>query len=178
MKSGDIIAFKGNGIIFRVLSFLLGRFDKDWREREWKPWHLAFVVEYHRREKRWAIAEAVATGVKISWLDEIDNEYKVHSYFDKPILAIRMREFVADRLGEHYDIVAYIWTILQYFWPSFPRIINNRWTCWELAAYFCRVFGKPWQPLLRYPLITDFLRAMENNPPKGSTGPQFMRRKK
>ena len=49
---------------------------------------------------------------------------------------------------------------------SLPRVLDDRYTCWELVYKFARVMGKPIQESAglsasRYPLISDFVRAMK-----------------
>jgi len=172
MKPGDIIEFKGRGIVFQVLSRLLKHFNPSWSR--W-GWHLAIAVEYHKT-KGWLIAEAIAKGVTLSWLDNKTLAFRHYTWIDREVHATEIRRFIADRAGCKYDVLAYVWTAIQFFFPRFPRIIDRSYTCWELVAEFCREMGKPIQQLHRYPFITDFLEAYERKPkpaPRGLDPPFY-----
>lgn len=173
MKTGDLIVFKGQGLIYRILSRIL-----KWKRPDWDGWgwHVAIAVEYHKG-KGWMIAEALAGGVKYSWLKGLGLsvadaagvnshgrlfycstykcDYRVISHFTRSIHATELRRLIADDIGSKYDVLAYLWTALQIFMLWFPRILNNRYTCWEFVFWICRELGKPIQPLMKYPNIAD-----------------------
>ena len=81
-----------------------------------------------------------------------------------------MENFIAEELHKGYDAAVYFWTVLQYFILHFfnhhiPRVLDNRYTCWELAFVFARERGKPIQSIHDYPIITDFLKEVEKQAP-------------
>ncbi len=156
IKPGDILMFKGRGIIYRVLSLLL-RMKRAPNWSQW-GWHLAIAVEYHRNNG-WIIAEALAHGVSLNWLDEKDSDFRVLRWLKRDVHSTEVRRWAASQAACKYDVLAYVWTAIQIFWPSFPRIIDRHYTCWELAFDWCRWAGLPIQPLHRYPIITDLVAA-------------------
>ena len=167
MQPGYILIFKGQGFIFRVLSWLLKQFEKGYVA--W-GWHLAIAVEYHK-QKGWLIAESIAGGVTLSWLDQKKQHFRSYKWFDQHIHSSEVRRFIADRAGCSYDVGCYFWTMLQYLVLHFlnhslPRVLNRRYSCWELIFEFCREMGKPLQPLHRYPLISDFMKGMKSQKTK------------
>jgi hypothetical protein len=78
-------------------------------------------------------------------------------------------------LHKRYDVSVYFRTAIQYivlrvieriqhivcpyhkFTMSLPRVLNDRYTCWELVEAIDRDAGIDWCPRSRYPMITDFL---------------------
>jgi len=163
LHSGDIICFKGEGIIFKTLSFLLGIFDRQWHELKWKPWHMA--IAYHNGKWGWKVIESTGRGVEVNYL--LSEDYRVYTWLDKPPSRKKMEKFVTEHLGKNYDVGCYLLTMLQYLVLHFfnhrlPRILDDQYTCWELVFEFCREMGKPIQSLHNYPIIIDFLKAVEN----------------
>ena len=179
MTVGDIVVFKGEGFLFKVLSGILCLFDSEWRRREFKGWHVAFVSRFWDNHP--IICEALAGGVTENFL-ETDRELKVYQWFDYPV---DPHDFVDSHMGKKYDVAVYFHTMIQYlllkgvewfqkkfipwheFTISLPRILNDRYTCWENTFWFCRAMGKPIQEseglsATRYPMITNLLRALEN----------------
>ena len=73
---------------------------------------------------------------------------------------------MAANLDCGYDVAVYFFTMLQYLILHFfnhpiPRLLDNRYACWELAFFFAREMGKPIQSIHKYPVITDFLKAKD-----------------
>ena len=153
LKTGDIIIFKGKGLLFEVLGRLL-----KWKRPDYDRfgWHTAIVVEHHKG-KGWMIAEALAGGVQYSWLDN-RCEYRIVSIFTRRIYATELRRVIADGIGCKYDVWAYLGTAWQVLFGG-GRWVNDRYTCWEFVAWVCRKLGKPIQPMGKYPLITDICPA-------------------
>lgn len=159
MLNGDIVVFKRQGFVSGVIGWLIQRFEKDW---DGWGWHMAIAVEYHKT-KGWLIAESIGKGVTLSWLDCYDRPFKSYNWFNKEISAYKIRRFLADRAGCRYDVSVYIFTLLQYlvlhwFNHPLPRVLDRKYTCWELVFEFCREMGKPIQAPHKYPMITDFMR--------------------
>lgn len=182
MQKADIIEFK-RGKFFSVsgiLGNILKLFDHKWGG--W-GWHVAFAWE--KTALGWYILEATRLGVMINFYP---NEYLSKNtrywewFMDYPEQDV-MDNFAGEVVGKKYDVAVYFSTALQYlilrviewfqkkfipwhkFTISLPRILNDRWTCWELVFWFCRTMGKPIQesiglPATRYPLISDFVKAM------------------
>ena len=160
MTVGDIIVFRGEGFLFRVLSGILCLFDSEWRRRDFKGWHTAFISRFWDAHP--IICEALAGGVTENFLDT-DREFKVYSWFDYPV---DTHDFVDSHLGKKYDVAQYFFTSLQYLIRHFfnrriPRLLDDSYTCWELLAEFARDNGKPFQVIYDCPMVTDIVRALE-----------------
>lgn len=179
IKLGDIIVFKGKGLVYTILGTILKLFERDWDK--W-GWHIGFLS----REDPfygWMVCEATADGVQENPLN--DRECRNYHWLDTPDQS-KINRFVNKHLGEKYDVAVYFFTMIQYlllrviegfqnrfipwhkFTISFPRILDDRWTCWEVLFWFCRSMGKPIQESLghtatRYPMITDLTKALELN---------------
>lgn len=157
IKLGDIIEFKGRGTVYGVMSRLIKVFE--WWWDRW-GWHTAFICG--KDERGWLICEAVYGGVQVGYLR---GEYKVHRWFDEPPSQEEVDKYVEEVLGADYDVAIYFWTTLQYlirhlFNHRIPRLLNDRYTCWELVWWFCRGMGKPIQSIYDCPMITDLLKAV------------------
>ena len=166
MKIGDVIAFPGNGLIFKVLSRILWLFNRWWDR---KHWHLA--IAWESAESGWWVMEADAKGVQINFKpDEVLNKCKILSFLKKVPGKKKRKQFKDSHLGLSYDAAVYFLTMIQYLVLHFfnrplPRILDNRFTCWELAEEWCVFNGKPWTTWGRthkYPIITDALQALGN----------------
>ena len=173
MKPGDIILFRGKGLVFNALSPILALlrpypemtfpyvYQRSPLSKVGRPWHLAFALEWHKRYG-WIIGESVARGVTSSYLDKYiinGNIPIVIRWFDKTPRPIKLREFMAMHSDTKYSVLAYAWTTLQVLLPWFPRIVTDRITCWQNVFRMCRWCGKPIQELHKFPLITDALEA-------------------
>ena len=163
---GDIVLFEGQGVVFRTLSALLSIFDSYWRKLRWKPWHLAVVCE-GGLNGYWVL-ESTGKGVVFSFMDyKALKECRIYRWLDDEPEPRKVNEFINNYIGCNYDVACYLFTMLQYLILHFfnhpiPRLLDNRFTCWELAFQFCREMGKPIQSLHKYPMITDFLREVKN----------------
>jgi len=154
---GDILVFKGHGVVFQLLSRFLKLFERDYDR--W-GWHMAYVSHI---DKDVFIAESLGSGVQINLLT--DREYQAYHWLDK-VDENKLTAFTADHLDCNYDVAVYFWTMLQYlvlhfFNHSIPRLLDNRYTCWEFVFLMCREMGKPVQALHTYPMLTDFLKGIK-----------------
>lgn len=157
-RIGDIFLTDGKGPVFTILSWLLGRFDKDWRKLKRKPWHVGFLTRSDKINGviSWRIGEARGEGgVQENRLTDLKNPYQVFRWFDTPPDEAKVGELMKKRCGDKYDpFWGYLFVILWFFIKWFPRIINRRWMCWEFLYYFCVQMGKPMDEEYEYPLIT------------------------
>ena len=175
MRPGDIILFRGKGLVFNLLSPILGLlrpfpkitfpavYGSNILFKTGRPWHMAFALEWHKKYG-WIIGESIARGVTPTYLDKYimnGNIPIVIRWFDKSPRAIKLREFMAAHSDSKYSVLAYLWTALQVLIPWFPRIVTSRVTCWQNVFRMCRYCGKPIQELHKFPLITDALEAFE-----------------
>lgn len=164
IKRGYIVEFKLRGFAFRVLASLLKFFERDWDK--W-GWHLA--IAYEKSGDGWYILEARAGGTEINYYPNFYLKEHTRSYqwLDKEPRKKRMAEFLALYQGKKYDVAIYFWTTLQYlirhyFNHRIPRLLDDRFTCWELVSEFCEHFGKPIESKYDCPMITDILGKLRN----------------
>lgn len=161
---GQIVEFKGSGPVYGILSRLIKIFEPWWDR--W-GWHVGFICGEDTRGI--FICEAVADGVRIISLKDVVGEYRIHNWFgDNPPNQEKVNEFVNQVTGARYDVAIYLWTGLQYVFRHLlnrriPRLLDDRYTCWELCAYVCREMGKPWGTIYDCPLITDMIEVMEKS---------------
>ena len=162
MDKGYILEFKRQGIVSTILGGLLKLFERKWNG--W-GWHLAVIWE--RTYDGWYVLEA-RHEVEINcytdkWLRANTRNYK---WLDSPPENEKFNKFLEDHTGKSYDVAIYFWTALQYLIRHFfnhkiPRLLDDRFTCWELVFEFCEEMGKPIGSKYDCPIITDFLRVVE-----------------
>ena len=167
LRAGDILEFKGQGILYRVLSWLLKRLEPNWNG--W-GWHMAFVSRVTEDEIQ--IMESTGDGCQLNPLPE-GKSFKVYRWFDEPVDQRKLNLFVSSHLGKDYDAGCYFGTALQYLMLHFfnhrvPRLLDNRYTCWELVFEMAREMGKPIQEaagytMRRYPLLPDLLAVIQKD---------------
>lgn len=173
IKVGSIIAWRGNGFLFIVLSFILSLVDPAWRRRRWKPWHLSFVIK-KLADDDWLICEATWPRVRtmpLSVLDQIyKGDFRVIDWFGKPVSQGKVSTFVKERIGAKYDALVYVFTIIQYIIYKYSHIQLGRYNdgaymCWEITAEFCEVMGEGWESTQtiehKYPLISEFMNEVD-----------------
>ena len=165
---GDGIAFKGGGFIFKFLSGWIGFEDKEWKERDWKPWHLAIVSE--RLADGLSILEAVEPKTREwSYTYEQLGNCRAYRYLDKPPTPQKVQAFKNKYLGLPYDKGAYvgiIFTESRFFNWLFGRwrLWDKEYMCWELFCAFYRFCGEPMFELSEYPRIDRIMKELEADP--------------
>lgn len=165
MRCGDILIFRGSGWVHKILSRWLKLFERWW---DGWGWHMAFVSYIDKATNEIYIAESVGSGVQVTPLGADHNTYRVYRWFDELINEDKLTAFTERYLGCDYDVAVYFLTMLQYlvlhyFNHPIPRLLDNRYTCWEFVFLMCREMGKPIQSIHKYPVITDFLKAIGEN---------------
>ena len=165
MKRGDIICFKGKGLVFKVLSFILGLLNKDWRKLEWKPWHMAYVDTDAGGYV--GIVESVGSGVRRVVLQPCQlGEHRVYRWFDETPDQSEISKFTTEHIGFNYDIAIYFWTTLaviirHFFNHPIPKLLDRQFSCWELVQSFTEAMGKPIASRYDVVIITDMVKALE-----------------
>jgi len=164
MKRGDIVEFKVGGRTSGILSRILKFFERDWDR--W-GWHLG--IAYEKSYDGWYIMEATGEGTQThyypTWyLEKYTRSYK---WFDRVPNKKKMAKFREGYVGKKYDVAVYFWTALQYiirhyFNRRIPRLLDDRFTCWELVGDFCEYMGKPIQSKYDCPILTDILKELKN----------------
>ncbi len=159
MKRGDIIAFYGHGILYEVLSRLLKLFEPWWDR---KCWHTAII--FLVSPDGCYLLESQAQGVNINFYQAQDlKDTRLYRWFDSEPAEIKMEDFLAEHNNERYDVGLYFWTMAQYLIRHFfnhriPRLLNNRYTCWELVFRLAEELDHPIGSPYDCPLLTDFLK--------------------
>ena len=159
---GNLIPKITGSPAFTVLSWLLGRFDKDWRKLKWKPWHTAFLSRMDTDGTWWVSEAKGGVGITESPLNEFSEPYLVFRWFDTPPDEATVKAFIDEYRGEKYDSFwGYLFVILWYFWRWWPLIYDKTWMCWMWLYFFALSFGKPIDKVYHYPLITILMSKLE-----------------
>ena len=166
MEKGNIIAFKGQGLIFTILSFLLSLFDKDWGRLQGKPWHLA--IAWDKAYDGWYILEASGQGVKINYFNNkfLKNMTRNYCWLDRVPTRAEMNKFLKEHIGKKYDVAIYFFTSLaviirHYFNRPIPKLLDQRFSCWELVQEFTDAMNDPILSKFDVVIITDIIKALE-----------------
>ena len=179
MEPGYTIAFKGNGFLFRVLSFILNVVEPKWRKRKWKPWHLATASKKVKAgtrlstgektiEDSWLLIEAIApvTGEYFHSIRELEEKTRAYKWLDKPPSPPRVKQFKNIYLGFPYGVLSYVGVVFSYIcrkWLRIKwRIMDTEHMCWEVNSFFNRFMGKPYQRLWEYPMIHTIIEKLES----------------
>ncbi len=152
-RAGDILLFKRTGLFAFILAWLI----KHLKEPNWdmRYWHMAPVIAND------LIIDAQWPKLKRTRISDcLKREIRAYRIMDLPA-EDKLAGFAKEHIGRRYDWFVYILTTLaQLFRPmfDFPRIIDLRFTCWEITFDFCDDMGLDISPPYNYPFITDFLR--------------------
>ena len=161
LRLGDIVVFKGEGLTFFFLGWFLKLFERWWDR--W-GWHTAFLCGHD--ERGWLICEALASGVTVTPLSNYNNHpYRIYGWLDDEPSKVKVDQYLTDTVGKPYDVAIYFWTALQYLVRHFfnrriPRLLDDRFTCWENVFWFMRQMGKPIKSIYDCPVITDVLLGL------------------
>jgi len=156
-RRGDLLVFKGSGIVFTILGGLLKLFERKW---DFWGWHTAFTVNHD------TICESIAEGVVLSPLTKYpSDEVRAYRWFDTMPDQTKMDLYLQQHLGKRYDVAIYFWTMAQYlirhYWNHrIPRLLDDRYTCWENLCEFCEDMAKPIESRYDCPILTDILRSL------------------
>lgn len=165
IKVGDAIAFRGNGPLFKVLSFILGIFVPSWRKRQDKPWHVAFVSRHVRGG--WMLIEALAGGVQevFHTIDELEDRARAYRFLPEPTTQQDIGTFKDMYLGFPYDVKAYVGTMVLFLLQKVTRyrgrVVDNMHMCWETLSAWARFKHRPFQPNFEYPMIHKIIKELE-----------------
>ncbi len=158
---------KGGGPVFNIFNFILGALYSRWRKRDWKPWHMSIPIQ--RTMTGWFVMEGASPKSRIHHysFETLDrNAVRAYKWLDKKPDSMELGAFMSAYVGKKYDVDIYFWTAAQYlvrrFWNRrIPRLLDDRYTCWEFACEWAEANGKPFQAKYDCPFIIDILDALE-----------------
>lgn len=163
MKRGDILEFKRKGFVSKVLGDLLGFFERDWDKF---GWHLA--IAWDKAYGGWYILEATALGQKINYYSDehLAENSRSWNWLDKTPGTKQMGKFLESHIDKSYDVGIYFWTTFaiifrHYFNHPIPKLLDNRFSCWELVQSFAEDMGKPIISKYDVVIISDMIRAFK-----------------
>ena len=168
LQPGDIVAFKGEGITFKVLSSVLSLVEPSWRRRKWKPWHVA-VVMYLPNPTTLVTFEAVGgEGNQLVVYDDIKylSDTKFYRFLPE-VPSEELREgFVGLYQGWPYDNWAYVWVILGWIWHRLTgkwwHVVDQANMCWETVISWARFTHYPLQLEWEFPFLPRILEKLES----------------
>jgi hypothetical protein len=164
VKPGFLLEHKGGGWAAKILGFLLKIFEPSW---DGWGWHLS--IAWEKDVGGWWILEATGDGVEVNYYDNdyLFTDTHIYKWFDKVPSLKKRDDFEASHIGKPYDVAIYFWTGIQYLIRHFfnrriPRLLDDRFTCWELVFEFAEQMGKPIGSRYDCPMISDFCEAMND----------------
>lgn len=157
----------GGGPVFGFFNALLSILYSRWRKRDWKPWHMSVPIQ--RVSDGWFVMEGASPRSRIHFysFEELDKtKVRAYRWLDKKPSDELLSAFMTNYLGKQYDVEIYFWTALQYlvrrFWNRrIPRLLDDKYTCWEFACEWAEANNKPFQSKYDCPFIIDILDALE-----------------
>jgi hypothetical protein len=163
MKVADIVEFKRKGFMSWFLGGLLKLFNPSW---DGYGWHLAIL--WQPGYDGWYILEATGQGVRKNWYDRtyLQKNTRIWSWLDEAPLDGYMKTFLARHINKRYDVGIYFWTALaviirHYINRPIPKLLDDRFSCWELVQEFTSAMGKPILSPYDVVIITDIIRALK-----------------
>ena len=166
LRPGDILIFKRNARSrsARVLGWMMQHLEHDWDGWGWHTGYVRHVGVDGSIETVESLRGRGVENVRYPGFRDL-GEVRIYRWFDE-LDGELLETFTDLHVGEAYDIACYFWTGLQRLLMPLthhliPRIVNDRYTCWELVCEMAEKMNKPLQPADRYPLIADMERALE-----------------
>ena len=160
---GTIVEFKRHGFVSSVLGGLLKLIEPSW---DFWGWHLALIID--RGYDGYYILEATGVGVKVNYYSRkyLDENTRMWQWLDEELTTEQMSKFLRSHIDKAYDVAVYFWTCLaiiirHYFNRPIPKLLDNRFDCWELVAEFCAEMGKPIVSKYDVIIITDIIKALK-----------------
>ena len=161
MQPADLIEFRRSGFVSAVLGGMLRLLDPEW---DGWGWHVGIAWQFHYHG--WYVLESRAGGPEINWYPEtwLKANTRSHRWLDFIPDEDDLSSFLNRHIGKKYDVSIYFWTAFQYLIRHFfnhriPRLLDDRYTCWELAAEFYEELGEPLQSKYDCPMLPDMIRA-------------------
>jgi hypothetical protein len=162
MERFDIVEFKREGLASTILGAVLKVFCPSW---DGWGWHLA--IAWEKAYDGWIIFESTGSGVGLNlhYQKELSKKTRCYGWLDC-LDEKKMNESYQNHIGKKYDVAVYFWTAAQYLFRHFwnrriPRLLDDRFTCWELVSEFCEEMGKPIESKYDCPMLPDILQNIK-----------------
>lgn len=163
MKRGYIIEFKRASLSSRLLGGLLKLLEPSW---DGWGWHLA--IAYERSGDGWYVLEATGDGTEINFylVSYLERYTRNYQWLDKEPSKKKVAAFRAQCIGKKYDVAIYGWTsaaiiFRHYFNHPIPRLLDDRFDCWELIQEFAEFNNDPIVSKYDVVIITDVIKALK-----------------
>lgn len=174
MDQWDIVEFPrgklkltnpNRNIVAPILGGILKLIESDW---DGWGWHLGIAYQEQTRNgvHGWIILESIGKGVDTHWRSDTDlSRCRTWKWF-KHVNAVYAEAFKDEHLGDDYDVNVYFWTgiaiIFRHYWNRrIPRLLDDRYTCWELVQQFAEKMGKPICSPYDVIIICDMIKALK-----------------
>lgn len=163
-KAGDAVTWKGNGLLFQVLSRILAIIDYKTHWDRW-AWHTGYIVRILEGGEV-VTSQAVAKGVESITYSSVNEmgDCRIYRWLDNPDQE-HIDEYTAQHNGLPYDALDYLWVFLggiSMIYFKHPFRMENGWVmCWENLAEFCRWMCKELQPGEEPCLISRIVKRLE-----------------
>jgi len=162
---GNIILFERNkhDKIAFILTKLLKLFYKNY---DGWGWHMGIVASRTTDGNDYWILEATWPTSKLTLLSQM-GKYRSYQWLDV-INMNKHYEFVNSHIGKKYDILLYPWTTIQYLFRHYwnkpiPRLLDDRFTCWELATEYCEFMGKRMVSKYDCPILPEIVTKLNQS---------------
>ena len=162
IQPGDNLIFKRakGDYVGLFFSLLLKLFNPNW---DMWGWHMAIIVRPDGED--WIVLEATWPCCRLNRLSNM-GECRIYRWLDVEPDKNKIADFAKAYCGKRYDILLYPWTMVQYlvrhYWNRpVPRLLDDRYTCWELATEFDEAMGKPICSKYDCPILPNIQRELE-----------------
>jgi hypothetical protein len=164
LQPADILEYKRgkgfcvSGVLGRLLQIVDRKYD-GW------GWHVS--IAWVRTTKGWFILEATSRGVQLNHytFEYLERTTRAYRWFDEPPDRQEMTDFALAHLGKPYDVAVYFWTgiaiLLRRAGVRLPKLIDRRYTCWELVQEFSFEMDDPIIPREDVIIISDLIKSLE-----------------
>lgn len=160
-QTGDCAVVRRRGFTGWFFGSLLKLFVPGWSG--W-GWHTGIL--WQELHDGWLVFEALGSGVTQTHYTQqcLEDDCRVYRWLNDAPSEDQLVKFQSGHTGKRYDIAIYFWTTLavlirHYINRPIPRLLDNRFSCWELVQEFYEEMGKPVVSKYDVILLPDLLRA-------------------
>ncbi len=157
-KPGDVLVFRGGGILYEVLSRLIKRFKEPNYDRF--GWHMSPIIKVqHSPYFLVTYIDAQFPRLKLA-IVKPDDQVRCYRVLKRPPTKAKVQVVIDRLVGRPYDFLVHIWTFFAFLLRpkvDVPRIINRFYDCWEATFEALDEWGVDVTHVYHYPWLTDFL---------------------